>query len=79
MRFPASPQFLLNAEAMGAEAVAVPFEELFLALQQGTVDGQENPLVNIQTNNLTKCRTSSACRATSSAPTWWSSGQSGTS
>jgi tripartite ATP-independent transporter DctP family solute receptor len=54
MRFPGSPTFLLNAEAMGAEAVAVPFEELFLALQQGTVDGQENPLVNIQTNNLTE-------------------------
>ena len=54
MRFPGSPTFLLNAEAMGAEAVAVPFEELFIALQQGTVDGQENPLVNIQTNNLTE-------------------------
>ena len=54
MRFPGSPTFLLNAAAMGAEAVAVPFEELFLALQQGTVDGQENPLVNIQTNNLTE-------------------------
>jgi tripartite ATP-independent transporter DctP family solute receptor len=54
MRFPGTPTFLLNAEAMGAEAVAVPFEELFLALQQGTVDGQENPLVNIQSNNLTE-------------------------
>ncbi len=48
MRFPGSPTFLLNAEAMGAEAVAVPFEELFLALQQGTVDGQENPSRNIR-------------------------------
>ncbi len=54
MRFPGSPTFILNAEAMGADYVAVPFEELFLALQQGTVDGQENPLVNIQTNNLTE-------------------------
>jgi tripartite ATP-independent transporter DctP family solute receptor len=52
MRFPPSPQFLMNAAAMGAEAVEVAFEELFLALQQGTVDGQENPLTNIQSNNL---------------------------
>ena len=47
MRFPNSPQFLLNAEALGAEATEVAYEELFLALQQGTVDGQENPITNI--------------------------------
>lgn len=52
MRFPPSPSFLLNAEAMGAEAVEVAFEELYLALQQGTVDGQENPIVNIDAINL---------------------------
>lgn len=52
MRFPPSPQFLMNAEAMGAEAVEVAFEELYLALQQGTVDGQENPIVNIDAINL---------------------------
>jgi tripartite ATP-independent transporter DctP family solute receptor len=52
MRFPPSPQFLMNAEAMGAEAVEVAFEELYLALQQGTVDGQENPINNIVANNI---------------------------
>jgi tripartite ATP-independent transporter DctP family solute receptor len=52
MRFPPSPTFLLNAEAMGAEAVEVAFEELYLALQQGTVDGQENPITNIDAINL---------------------------
>ena len=52
MRFPPSPSFLLNAEAMGAEAVEVAFEELYLALQQGTVDGQENPITNIDAINL---------------------------
>jgi tripartite ATP-independent transporter DctP family solute receptor len=52
MRFPPSPTFLLNAEAMGAEAVEVAFEELYLALQQGTVDGQENPITNIKAINL---------------------------
>ncbi|NUU15780.1 DctP family TRAP transporter solute-binding subunit [Cellulomonas humilata] len=52
MRFPASPQFLMNAEALGAAATEVAYEELFLALQQGTVDGQENPIVNIDASNL---------------------------
>lgn len=52
MRFPGSPQFLLNAEALGAEATEVAYEELYLALQQGVVDGQENPLTNIQASNL---------------------------
>jgi len=52
MRFPPSPTFLLNAAAMGAEAVEVAFEELYLALQQGTVDGQENPITNIDAINL---------------------------
>lgn len=52
MRFPPSPQFLMNAEAMGADAVEVAFEELYLALSQGTVDGQENPVNIIAANNL---------------------------
>ena len=52
MRFPPSPQFLMNAAAMGANPVEVAFEELYLALQQGTVDGQENPITNIAANNL---------------------------
>jgi tripartite ATP-independent transporter DctP family solute receptor len=32
---------------LGSSAVPMPFNELFTALQQGTVDGQENPLSNI--------------------------------
>jgi TRAP-type transport system periplasmic protein len=52
MRFPNSPQFLMNAEALGANATEVAYEELFLALQQGTVDGQENPIVNIEAISL---------------------------
>jgi tripartite ATP-independent transporter DctP family solute receptor len=52
MRFPNSPQFLMNAKALGADAVEVAYEELFLALQQGTVDGQENPIVNIDAISL---------------------------
>lgn len=52
MRFPPSKQFLMNAAAMGASPVEVAYSELYLALQQGTVDGQENPLVNIKAINL---------------------------
>lgn len=52
LRFPGSPQFLLNAEALGAQATDVAYEELYLALQQGVVDGQENPLTNIAALNL---------------------------
>lgn len=47
MRFPDSPQYLQNAEAMGAEAVPVAFEEVYLSLQQGVIDGQENPVPTI--------------------------------
>jgi TRAP-type C4-dicarboxylate transport system substrate-binding protein len=42
----------MNAEALGATATEVAYEELYLALQQGTVDGQENPITNIQAQNL---------------------------
>lgn len=52
IRFPGSPQFLMNAQALGAEATEVAYEELYLALQQGTVDGQENPITNIKAQNL---------------------------
>ncbi len=52
MRFPPSPQFVMNAEAMGAIPTTVAYEELYLALSQGTVDGQENPVVNIASINL---------------------------
>lgn len=52
MRFPGSPQFLLNAKALGATATEVAYEELYLALQQGLVDGQENPITNLVALNL---------------------------
>ncbi|WP_293784609.1 DctP family TRAP transporter solute-binding subunit [uncultured Aeromicrobium sp.] len=51
MRFPDSTVHLQNARALGAEAVAVAFEEIYLALQQGTVDGQENPIAVVSANS----------------------------
>ncbi|RNL84206.1 DctP family TRAP transporter solute-binding subunit [Halostreptopolyspora alba] len=52
MRFPDSPIYLENAEALGAEPTTVAFEEVYLALQQGTVDGQENPIPTIDSDNF---------------------------
>ena len=52
MRFPDSPQFLQNAEAMGANATPVAFEEVYLSLQQGVIDGQENPIPTISDMNF---------------------------
>jgi TRAP-type transport system periplasmic protein len=52
MRFPDTPAYLRNAEALGAEPVAVAFEELYLALQQGIVDGQENPVPTFDSLSL---------------------------
>lgn len=45
IRFPDTPQYLANAAALGANAVAVAYEEIYVALQQGIADGQENPVV----------------------------------
>ncbi|PWB96452.1 TRAP transporter substrate-binding protein DctP [Homoserinimonas hongtaonis] len=45
IRFPNSPGFLANAEALGVtNPVAVAVEELYTALQQGIAAGQENPI-----------------------------------
>ncbi|WP_296911182.1 TRAP transporter substrate-binding protein [Polaromonas sp.] len=42
LRVPGSSGIKGFFEAAGAQAVAMPFPELFTALQQGTVDGQDN-------------------------------------
>ncbi|PWC04700.1 TRAP transporter substrate-binding protein DctP [Mycetocola zhujimingii] len=46
IRFPNSPAFLANAEALGVDnPVSVAVEEVYTALQQGIAVGQENPIV----------------------------------
>jgi len=52
IRFPDSPVYLQDAKAVGANATAVAFEEVYLALQQGIVDGQENPISTIEANSF---------------------------
>jgi tripartite ATP-independent transporter DctP family solute receptor len=39
-------------KALGANVIMMPFSELFTALQQGTVGGQENPAANILNSSL---------------------------
>ena len=45
LRTPESPVRMQTFKAFGANPVPMPFTELFGALQQGIVDGQENPLL----------------------------------
>jgi tripartite ATP-independent transporter DctP family solute receptor len=48
LRTPGSKTRILAFEMLGATPVTMNIGELYLALQQGTVDGQENPLANIK-------------------------------
>ena len=40
--------YMMFAKAVGANPTPIAFAEVYLALQNGTVDGQENPLPTIQ-------------------------------
>jgi tripartite ATP-independent transporter DctP family solute receptor len=48
LRVPPAPLFLMFTKSVGANATPIAFAEVYLALQQGTVDGQENPLPTIK-------------------------------
>jgi tripartite ATP-independent transporter DctP family solute receptor len=52
IRTPQSPVSLSIFKALGSNPTPMPFGELYAALEQKTVDGQENPLANIYSNNL---------------------------
>jgi len=52
LRVPENEVFKAMAEAWGARPTPINFNELYLALQQGVVDGQENPLPTIQSAKL---------------------------
>ena len=52
IRVPGSPARILSFETFGAQPISMNFGELYLALQQGTVDGQENPLITIKSRSL---------------------------
>lgn len=48
IRVPDAPLYMMFPEAQGANATPIAFAEVYLALQQGVVDAQENPLPTIQ-------------------------------
>ena len=52
LRTPADPATVDLFEAMGASTQQINFSELYVAIQQGVVDGQENPLANIYSSKL---------------------------
>ncbi|QKS73314.1 TRAP transporter substrate-binding protein [Paenalkalicoccus suaedae] len=51
MRTMESPVLLAQYEGWGGNPIPVPYSEVYNALQQGIVDGQENPLQTIFLNN----------------------------
>lgn len=52
IRTPADPMTIDIFQALGAGTAQIAFSELYVALQQGVVDGQENPLTNIASSKL---------------------------
>ena len=48
LRMPNSDAWVFLGKAMGANPTAVGFNDLYLALQTGTVDGQDNPLPTVK-------------------------------
>ena len=48
LRVPQAPMYMMFAKTVGANPTPIAFAEVYLALQNGTVDGQENPLPTIQ-------------------------------
>jgi len=52
IRLPVAPYFLVLFRHLGAAPTSMNFSEVYSALQTGVVDGQENPLVLIDTAKL---------------------------
>jgi tripartite ATP-independent transporter DctP family solute receptor len=52
LRVPENDVFRAMAEAWGAKPTPMNFNELYLALKQGVVDGQENPLPTIKSGKF---------------------------
>lgn len=52
IRTPSDPMTIDIFRTLGANTEQISFGELYIALQQGVVDGQENPLTNIASSKL---------------------------
>lgn len=54
IRVPDSPIYLQNIDLMGGTATPMALSEVYLGLQQGVIDAQENPIPTIQTAKFTE-------------------------
>lgn len=52
IRSPNEPVPIATFETLGSQVTTLPFTEVYLGLQQGTIDGQFNPLTAIQDSNF---------------------------
>lgn len=52
LRVPELPTYIQAWRALGANVTPVTYSEIFLALKQGVVQGQENPLEAVHTSSL---------------------------
>lgn len=52
LRVPGSQARMLTFKTFGATPVSLNYGEIYLALQSGTIDGQENPLNDIVSNSM---------------------------
>jgi tripartite ATP-independent transporter DctP family solute receptor len=57
LRVPNVPLFVDVWAALGAQPTPMAFSEVFTSLQNGTIDGQENPLALIRSANLNEVQT----------------------
>jgi hypothetical protein len=62
-----SRRFHRHVTALGANAVPMPFPEVYTALEQKVVDGQENPVTVVADSKFRKCR--NICRSPSTSTT----------
>jgi len=52
LRVPELPTYIRSWKIFGANPTPLPYSDMFMALKQGVVDGQENPLEVIYTSHL---------------------------
>jgi tripartite ATP-independent transporter DctP family solute receptor len=57
IRVPNAPLYMMFPRAVDANPAPIAFAEVYLALQQGTVDAQENPLPTIQAKKFYEVQT----------------------
>ena len=52
LRVPNTPTFINSFGALGVNPIAMPFGETFTALEQGVVDGQDNPFATVRASSF---------------------------